>query len=258
MSPNGISQTATDPALTVRMLRTLGLVATLSGLLVVLTYRTTLPIIEENKRLAIERALFKVIPGAVARQDFVISADGIHSAEPGIEGTTLYAGYDREGQLKGVALEAAAAGYQDVIRVLYGYDPYCQCIRGIEVLKMAETPGIGDKIAKDAEFQQNFVALEARPHVSGTGLEHAIVPVKHGTKTDPWQIDAISGATISSNAIARMLNDSSQRVVPIIQQHLAVVEAGAMNIDNDRRDGPEASLPASRIQLEELRYARTP
>lgn len=227
MSQDAITQTASDPALTIRMLRTLGLVAMLSGLLVVLTYRFTLPIIEENKRLAIERALFKVIPGAVTRQDFVISADGIHSAEQGFEGTTLYAGYDQDGRLKGVALEAAAAGYQDVIRILYGYDPYCQCIRGIEVLKMTETPGIGDKIAKDADFQKNFEALEARPSVSGSGLENAIVSVKRGTKTEPWQIDAISGATISSKAVARMLNDSSQRVVPIIQQHLAVVEAGS-------------------------------
>lgn len=226
MNQNAISQTAADPALTVRMLRTLGMVAMLSGLLVVLTYRFTLPMIEENKRLAIERALFKVIPGAVSRQDFVISADGIHRVEQDIEGTTLYAGYDQDGRLKGVALEAAAIGYQDVIRILYGYDPYCQCIRGIEVLKMAETPGIGDKIAKDPDFLENFIALEARVDVSGKGLEHAIVPVKHGTRSEPWQIDAISGATISSKAIARMLNDSAQRMVPIIQKDLAIVEAG--------------------------------
>jgi electron transport complex protein RnfG len=226
VSQADINTAVVDPGLTTRMLRTLGLVAMLSGLLVVLTYRFTLPMIEENKRLAIERALFKVIPGAVSRQDFVITEQGIRRAEQNTEGVTLYAGYDQEGRLKGVALEAAAAGYQDVIRILYGYDPYCQCIRGFQVLKMAETPGIGDKIIKDADFQQNFVALEARAHVSGKGLEQAIVPVKHGTKTEPWQIDTISGATITSKAIARMLNDSAQQVVPIIQKDLAIVEAG--------------------------------
>jgi electron transport complex protein RnfG len=230
----------------------------MSGLLVVLTYRFTLPIIEENKRLAIERALFKVIPGSVSRHDFVISADGISAPGQGVEGTTLYAGYGQDGQLKGVALEAAAAGYQDVIRILYGFDPYCQCIRGIEVLKMAETPGIGDKIIKDAAFQQNFVALEARPHVSGQGLENAIVPVKHGTKSEPWQIDAISGATITSNAVARMLNDSAQLVVPVIQQYLAVIEAGNMNTEERYGDEPGANLPASSLPLEETRYAHTP
>ena len=226
MNQDAVSQAASDPALGVRMLRTLGLVAMLSGLLVVLTYRFTLPMIEENKRLAIERALFKVIPGAVSRQDFVITEEGIRKAQRDIEGVTLYAGYDPDGRLKGVALEAAAAGYQDVIRILYGYDPYCECIRGIEVLKMAETPGIGDKIARDEAFQQNFTALEARADVAGRGLENAIVSVRHGTKMEPWQIDAISGATISSNAIARMLNDSAQQMVPIIQKDLADLEAG--------------------------------
>jgi electron transport complex protein RnfG len=224
MSQSETSQIPVDNTLTYRMLRTLGLVATISGLLVVLSYRTTLPIIEENKRLAIERALFKVIPGAVSRQDYVITKDGIQTAQQDIQGTALYAGYDQAGRLKGVALEAAAAGYQDVIRILYGYDPYCQCIRGIEVLKMAETPGIGDKIAKDPEFLNNFTALEARADAAGKGLEHAIVPVKHGSKSEAWQIDAISGATISSNAIARMLNDSTQRVVPIIQNNLSIME----------------------------------
>jgi electron transport complex protein RnfG len=220
-----MSEVSINSTPAISMLRTLGLVATISGLLVVLSYRTTLPMIEHNKQMAIERALYKVIPGAVLRKNFVITDGGIQPASDAASGLALYAGYDQEGQLKGVALEAAAAGYQDVIRILYGYDPYCQCIRGIEVLKMAETPGIGDKIIKDKEFVKNFDALEARANASGSGLQKAIVPVKHGTKTQPWQIDAISGATISSNAVARMLNDSGQQYVPIIINNLNVLEA---------------------------------
>jgi electron transport complex protein RnfG len=162
----------------------------------------------------------------VSRKDFVIIDDSIRPMDESATGIPLYAGYDGNGQLKGVALEAAAAGYQDVIRILYGYDPYCQCIRGIDVLKMAETPGIGDKIIRDKEFVNNFAALEARANASATGLEQAIVPVKHGSKTRPWQIDAISGATISSNAVARMLNDSAQQFVPVIINNLNVLEAG--------------------------------
>jgi electron transport complex protein RnfG len=203
------------------MLRTLGLVAGLSGLLVVLTYQITLPLIEENKRIAIERALFKVIPGAVSRRDFVATAQDIIAADDGSgEGTLIYAGYDKQGRLVGVALEAAAQGYQDVIRILYSFDPACQCIRGIEVLKMAETPGIGDKIAKDPQFRENFVRLDARLNADASALANDILMVRHGTRTEPWQIDAISGATISSRAIARMLNDSAQRMVPKIMAYL--------------------------------------
>lgn len=204
------------------MLRTLGLVAGLSGFLVVLAYQLTLPLIEENKRIAIERALFKVIPGAASRRDFILSDAAVSAADTdtAATGVRLYAGYDKQGQLAGIALEAAAQGYQDVIRILYSYDPACECIRGIEVLKMAETPGIGDKIAKDPDFLKNFTALDARLNASGDDLAHAIVSVKHGSKTEPWQIDAISGATISCKAVARMLNDSARQVLPQLVNQL--------------------------------------
>ncbi len=204
------------------MLRTLGLVAALSGFLVVLAYQVTKPMIEENKRVAIERALFNVVPGAVSRRDFLLTAEGIRPApaQGSAEGTLIYAGYDTQGKLAGIALEAAAQGYQDVIRILYGYDPTCSCLRGMQVLKMAETPGIGDKIAKDPAFQRNFEALDVTLNASGDALARAIVAVKNGSKTDPWQIDAISGATISSKAVARMLNDSGNAVLPVINAHL--------------------------------------
>jgi len=210
------------------MLRTLGLVAALSGLLVVLAYQLSQPLIEENRRIAIEQALFRVIPGAVARRDFMLTGDTLLAAIDGesSNGMRIYAGYDAQGTLAGIALEAAAQGYQDVIRVLYSYDPACECIRGIEVLKMAETPGIGDRIAKDPDFLQNFAALDARLDATGSGLENAIVSVRHGSKTSPWQIDAISGATISSQAVARMLNDSAQQHLPRLARRLEQLQGG--------------------------------
>jgi electron transport complex protein RnfG len=198
------------------MLRTLGLVSGLSGLLVVLAYQLTMPLIAENKRIAIERALFKVMPAAVSRRNFRVSERGIVPAEDAsADGTLIYAGYDEQGRLSGIAIEAATQGYQDVIRILYSYDPVCQCIRGIEVLKMAETPGIGDKISRDPAFQENFNALDARLNSTGSALAHDIIMVK------PWQVDAISGATISSRAVARMLNESARQLLPQITPHLA-------------------------------------
>lgn len=229
MNQPAASQTPVVSTPASAMLRTLGLVAGLSGFLVVLAYQLTLPLIEENKRIAIERALFKVIPGAVTRRDFMLTETAITPADSdkSAAGIRIYAGYDDQNQLTGIALEAAAQGYQDVIRILYSYEPACECIRGIEVLKMAETPGIGDKIAKDPAFLQNFEALDARLDTAGSGLAHAIVSVKHGSKTEPWQIDAISGATISSAAVARMLNDTAQRVLPQLTQQLEQLHGNA-------------------------------
>ena len=216
------AETAALKSSDLEMLRALVLVAGISGFLVVLAYQITRPMIEENKRQAINRALFKVIPGAVVRRDFIISGQRLVEADVGNTAAheRIYAAYDSQGRLAGVALEAAVQGYQDVIRVLYGYDPACQCIRGIAVLKMAETPGIGDKIAKDPQFLENFVQLDASLNTDATGLAHAIVTLKHNSKVNPWEIDAITGATISSRAMGRMLNESAQRMLPLVTTHL--------------------------------------
>ncbi|WP_428623646.1 RnfABCDGE type electron transport complex subunit G [Sedimenticola sp.] len=199
------------------LIRTLGLIALVSGLLVVLVFEWTKPAIEQNKREMIERAVFQVVPGATQRRDFVVTANGIARTGDGI---TVYAAYDDDNKLRGIAAEAAAQGYQDVIRLLYGYNPECQCITGIRVLKLSETPGLGDKIITDADFVANFNALDASVNASMSALANAIVTVKHGRKQNPWEIDAISGATISSKAVGKALNDSAQQLLPLLVPHI--------------------------------------
>jgi len=210
---------------TFAMLRTLGGVATLSGILVVLVFKLTAPIIEQNQREAIERAIFQVVPGAVSQQSFVVQGDELLKAQEGVSGELVYAAYDAEGRLKGLALQAAQQGYQDVIKMLYGFDPGCQCITGLKILKMTETPGLGDKIAFDPAFLKNFEALDASLNAVGDALANAIVAVKAGTKSEAWQIDSISGATVSSVAVGKGLDKASQRLVPIIMRNLDALES---------------------------------
>lgn len=209
------------------MLRTLGGIAAISGLLVVLIYQVTAPIIAENQRVRTERAVFQVIPGAVEKRDFLLTDQGLVPAGQGAQGEAVFAAYDSAGALLGVAFPAAAQGYADVIRFLFGYDPGCQCIVGMQVLKSTETPGLGDKIATDPAFVSNFKALDARLDPLGKGLANAIETVKHGTKAEPWQIDAISGATISSVATGRALNQAAQRLVPAVHRSLGVLGRAA-------------------------------
>jgi electron transport complex protein RnfG len=85
---------------------------------------------------------------------------------------------------------------------------------------MRETPGIGDKIYTDAAFLANFEALDARLDASGTALANPIRVVKHGSKRKPWEIDAISGATVTSKAVGRGINDSAQRLLPRLAPNL--------------------------------------
>lgn len=204
------------------MMLVLSGIAMLSGFLVVLVSQLTAPMIAENQRIAIERALVQVIPGSVSHQEFYFQDGNLLPVDQSAIGESVYAGYDANGKLLGIAARAASQGYADIIYLLYGYDPACECIRGIQVLKMAETPGLGDKIIKDANFQANFDALDARVDMSQMALVNPIVTVKHGTKQHPWEIDAISGATISAKAVGKALNQSAQallpKLLPLLQQ----------------------------------------
>lgn len=192
-----------------RLLATLGGIALFSGALLAVTYEVTKPLIAENERTALEAAVVQVIPGAVTGQNLKLSDEGL--VEASVAEANVFAGLDGEGNRVGFALSGEARGYADVIRILYGYDPETRTIIGMQVLSSNETPGLGDKIAKDPDFQANFKGLDA-------SLEQEIVTVKSGEKTQPWQIDGISGATVSSMAVGKALRDSTKKWVPEINR----------------------------------------
>ena len=211
------------------MIRTLGLVATICGVLIVTAYEGTLDAVNANKKIALERAVFKVIPGAAKVDEYVATAAGIQPAAAAApEGAVkFYAAYDQAGALKGIAAEGAAKGYADTVRVMYAYDPARQAITGLGVVSMRETPGIGDKIYTDQAFLKNFEALDAKLAADLKGLANAIKVVKHGTKQNPWEIDAISGATVTSKAVGRGINESAQRLLPLLVPNLDKLKKGA-------------------------------
>ncbi len=216
---------APERASSLSMIITLGGVAMLSGLLVVLTWQLTLAPIQENQRIMIEKAIFQVIPGAQQRRSYRLTDTGLEQFDPKVtkaKKTDLkfYAAYNNEGQLKGIAAEAAAQGYADMVRLLYGYDPDCQCIRGFSIIKMTETPGLGDKILTDAAFLANFDALDARLSDDKKSLKNAIVTVKHGSKKNLWEIDAISGATITSKAVGKAINQGAEKLLPKLSPYI--------------------------------------
>lgn len=213
---------ATPPTPSAAMIRTLGLVATICGVLIVSAYQGTLEAVNDNKRIAIERAVFKVVPGASRVDELYATPAGIQpAAGPAPEGgVRFYAAYDRAGALKGIAAEAAGKGYADLVRVMYAYDPARQAITGIGVVSHRETPGIGDKIITDPAFLANFQALDVRLAADLKALAHAVKVVKHGAKRNPWEIDAISGATVTSKAVGRGINESAQRLLPLLVPHL--------------------------------------
>jgi len=216
---------STGSAGSLRMVLTMGGIGLLCGVLIVVTFQTTLPRIERNKAEALERAIFEVVPGAKTKVTFELKGDHLEPVQgaPG-NGQLYYGCYDEAGKLVGVAVEASGQGFQDLLNIIYGYSPERSAIIGMKVLESRETPGLGDKIESDAGFKANFDALDVELGEDGKSIAHPVVLAKHGEKTQPWEIEAITGATISSRAITNIIEKSTAVSVPVIAANLNVLE----------------------------------
>ena len=202
-----------------QIIRCLGLVSLISGMLIVGTHILTLDQIKINQDLIQRESVAQLLPGAEKQVTYGVGAGGELTVLSGADGAgpKMFAGYDKTGKLLGVVLETSERGYADVISALYAYDPVTKAVTGFRVVEMKETPGLGDKIGKDPEFLKNFVKLETT---------QPIKTVKHGTKKNPWEIDAISGATISSRAVGRMLAKGVAEMAPVVAKNLDRLQRG--------------------------------
>lgn len=211
-------QTTISTTSSFHMLRAMVGIGVLCGLLIVVTYEGTLPRIERLRAEALQEAIFKVVPGISETKAYVFDGTAFRPAGDQDE-NVIYAGYDAQGTFMGVAIEASGQGYADIIRILYGYDPVRQKVIGFYVLESKETPGLGDKIEKDPNFLANFQALDVSLTETFTAIKNQVLTVKKGTKTNEWEIDGITGATISSRAIGNIIGSSTSEWAPIINQN---------------------------------------
>ena len=195
----------------VRLVATLAVAGALAGLVLVLVHQWTQPRILAYQARVLQEAVVEVLGGPETTQTYYWH-DGAFTAAPPPEADTatadrVHVGFDGTGRPTGVALAAAEPGFQDVIRLLFGYDPSAGTVLGMKVLESKETPGLGDKIEKDSSFVAEF-----------RGVGTPLLGVKAGAGSgDAGEIDMITGATISSRAIVDMINNRLEAVDDPVQ-----------------------------------------
>lgn len=186
-----------------------------SGVFLSIIYAVTLPRIRANRAAAIERAIFRVLPNTKTFETYEIKEgkmvpfESVAGSLP--EGDTIYRGFAEDGGVTGFAVPSKGPGFQDDIKLIFGFKPEQDLIVGMQVLESRETPGLGDKIEKKASFTDCFKELKVTPEVK---------PNKKGTRTELNQVDTISGATISSVSVIKIINQSIMTNSPIINGFL--------------------------------------
>jgi len=185
-----------------QLIATLGMAGFLSGACLVGAFLYTRPMIQAARARAMEAAIFEVLPGCKRFETFTLEKGKLVPLRGNSEEERVFAGYDGEGRLIGYAVQSGISGFQDIIHALFGYVPQSRTIIGLKILESRETPGLGDKIFKDPEFAENFKNLQVEPE---------ILLVKKGEKQNPNEVDAITGATISSKAVVGLLNNGMEK-----------------------------------------------
>lgn len=116
-----------------------------------------------------------------------------------LEGLTLYR--NSEGS---IAFEFTGRGHQGPISGLVALGPDLRSVKGLVILEQQETPGLGGRITEE-EFLDQF---------RGVALDPELVILPAGREpTAANEVDGITGATRTSQALEEMLDQSIREVV---------------------------------------------
>ncbi len=153
-------------------------------------------LMEENTKLEAFRSVFPEasdftdIDGVADMSDGILNDAGI----TGVDIDSAVTANDASGNALGYVINTTShEGYGGDITISIGIDN-AGTVKGVEILKISETAGLGMK-AKEAKFKDQF------KNKTVTQFTYT----KTGAASD-FEIDAISGATITTKAVTNAVN----------------------------------------------------
>jgi electron transport complex protein RnfG len=169
--------------------------------------------IDENKMKETYDRIPDLVPGAdrdkseqVNRKDQLVVTDGDGKEH------RVFRAVDADGTQVGWVVPAGGQGFADRIDVLIGLDAGLDTITGLRVLDQKETPGLGNLIV-DHEKPDDFCS-----RFKGKRTDEPVAVVKDEPAPGSNEILALSGATISSESVAAIVNQAMRDLKEPIRQ----------------------------------------
>lgn len=183
----------------------------------------TEPRIEAQRRMEEQEALREVLPEA---------SSGVFEAVKEGERIIYYRGYasSRKERVVGYAFLTSGKGYSSIIHTMVGLCPHGK-ITGIKILSQKETPGLGAKVEEVKTEKTIYSAI------IGFFRKEAVIEEEEEIK--PWfqkqfqgkdikdlwvvrgevgdKIQAITGATISSQAVTDSVRERAEEILALIR-----------------------------------------
>ncbi len=188
------------------MITVMTVVAIIVGSILAGFYQMVSPRIEANRLAEEKRAIFSVLPEA---KDYVTIDLEVGEGDDK-ESLMIFRGVDDDNAPVGYAFVSEGPGFAAAIVMMVGLNINTEELTGMKVLEQIETPGLGNKIAMEP-FESQFRGLKIKP---------AITYIKNKKPESDNQIQAITGATISSVAIVKALNKTIKVLMPFILEDI--------------------------------------
>jgi Na+-transporting NADH:ubiquinone oxidoreductase subunit C len=123
----------------------------------------------------------------------------------GDDGNISYYEISRVGRPGGFVFPASGPGLWGEIAAVIGFDEGLNLLTGIDFTQQNETPGLGARISEE------WFKLQFR------GKTGPFTRVPEGTESDsPIEFDAITGATITSTAVQKIVNSTIDHAPSIL------------------------------------------
>ena len=188
---------------TIMLVVVLTIVCLISALSLALVNNVTASRIAEEKHKTKLRAVLSALPRDQVHYDNDPGKDIVKIPEwTEKDGTPkeIYLG-KRQDKVVGVAFTAVGEGYGGFITVMVGVD-LNEKITGIEIIEHAETPGLGAKIESSELFKNQFKGKSTEGSENGE-----LVVIKGRNTENNWEIEALTGATISPRGVVQAVNE---------------------------------------------------
>lgn len=131
-----------------------------------------------------------------------------------------------DGKKDEVAFESYGKGFGGDIGLMVGVNPSTDKIVGVGVTTMSETPGVGSRAKTDPDFVAQFTG---QPMIETFKV-----------KADGGQVDALSGATVTSRGVSAGLTDAGsiyKRLKPKITEKLKEFSKKAVKTKQGEQNG---------------------
>ena len=177
------------------------------GLLIAITNAQWDPLIQQNKIDKLNKLMTGMLGDAKTFEKVLENADITLESSKAMK-VSVYKAISESGQVVGWAFNCEGSGFADKIELVVTLGADAKEFKGYDVLFSNETPGFGDQIKFDY-FRNQFMGAPAKKlELSKAG---------DAEKIDD-QIIAITGATVSSNAVVAIIDNYIEPVKKLLNE----------------------------------------